>query len=93
MVEAINGNIKSLLRGGREYKNLRYLLVKAQSMAATRTEFVVFRKATSNAGPIEFLRRAVVLIARPRCTFRKPQRWGLGDKELKNCLSFCRALL
>ncbi len=45
MVEAINGNIKSLLRRGRGYKNLRYLLLKAQRMAATRTEFVAFRKA------------------------------------------------
>jgi transposase len=44
MVEAINGNIKSLLRRGRGYKNLRYLLLKAQRMAS-RTEFVVFRKA------------------------------------------------
>jgi transposase len=45
MVAAINGNIKSLLRRGRGYKNLRYLLLKAQRMAATRTEFVIFRKA------------------------------------------------
>jgi len=45
VVEAINGNIKSLLRRGRGYKNLRYLLLKAQRMAATRTEFVAFRKA------------------------------------------------
>jgi hypothetical protein len=45
VVEAVNGNIKSLLRRGRVYKNLRYLLLKAQRMAATRTEFVVFRKA------------------------------------------------
>ena len=45
MVEAINGNIKSLLRRGRGYTNLRYLLLKAQRMAATKTEFVVFRKA------------------------------------------------
>jgi transposase len=45
MVEAINGNIKCLLRRGRGYKNLRYLLLKAQRMAATRTELVVFRKA------------------------------------------------
>jgi len=45
MVEAINGNIKSLLRRGRGYKNIRYLLLKAQRMAATRTEFVVLRKA------------------------------------------------
>jgi transposase len=44
VVEAINGNIKSLLRRGRGYKNLRYLLLKAQRMAATRTEFVAFRK-------------------------------------------------
>jgi hypothetical protein len=45
MVEAINGNIKSLLRRGRGYKNLRYLLLKAQRTAASRIEFVVFRKA------------------------------------------------
>src|ERR1700691_1990860 len=45
MVEAINANIKSLLRRGRGYKNLRYLLLKAQRMAATRTEFVAFRRA------------------------------------------------
>jgi transposase len=44
-VEAINGNIKSLLRRGRGYSNLRYLLLKAQRLAATRTEFVAFRKA------------------------------------------------
>jgi hypothetical protein len=35
VVEAINGNIKTLLRRGRGYKNLRYLLLKAQRMAAT----------------------------------------------------------
>jgi len=45
VVEAVNGNIKSLLRRGRGYKNLRYLQLKAQRMAATRTEFVVFKKA------------------------------------------------
>jgi transposase len=45
VVEAVNGNIKSLLRRGRGYKNLRYLLLKAQRMAATKTEFVVFKKA------------------------------------------------
>lgn len=45
VVEAINGNIKSLLRRGRGYRNLRYLLLKAQRMAATRTEFAAFRKA------------------------------------------------
>jgi transposase len=45
VVEAVNGNIKTLLRRGRGYRNLRYLLLKAQRMAATRTEFVVFKKA------------------------------------------------
>jgi transposase len=45
VVEAVNGNIKALLRRGRGYRNLRYLLLKAQRMAATRTEFVVFQKA------------------------------------------------
>ncbi len=45
VVEAINGNIKTLLRRGRGYKNLRYLLLKAQRLAATRTEFVAFGKA------------------------------------------------
>ena len=45
IVEAVNGNIKSLLRRGRGYTNLRYLLLKAQRIAATRTEFVAFQKA------------------------------------------------
>jgi len=45
VVEAINGNIKNLLRRGRGYKNLRYLLLKAQRLAATKTEFVAFEKA------------------------------------------------
>lgn len=45
VVEAVNGNIKALLRRGRGYKNLRYLLLKAQRMAATKTEFIVLQKA------------------------------------------------
>jgi transposase len=45
VVEAINGNIKTLLRRGRGYKNLRYLLLKAQRMAATKTRFIAFQKA------------------------------------------------
>jgi hypothetical protein len=44
-VEAVNGNIKALLRRGRGYKNLRYLLLKAQRMAVTKTEFVVLENA------------------------------------------------
>ena len=45
VVEAVNGNIKALLRRGRGYKDLRYLLLKAQRMAALRTEFIVMAKA------------------------------------------------
>jgi transposase len=45
VVEAVNGNIKTLLRRGRGYKNLNYLLLKAQRMAVTKTAFVAFRKA------------------------------------------------
>ena len=45
VVEAVNGNIKTLLRRGRGYKNLHYLLLKAQRMAVTRTAFVAFTKA------------------------------------------------
>ena len=44
VVEAINGNIKALLRRGRGYQNLRYLLLKAQRMAVTKTEFLAIRK-------------------------------------------------
>ena len=45
VVEAINGNIKSLLRRGSGYQNLRYLLLKAQRLAALKTEFLALRKA------------------------------------------------
>ena len=45
VVEAINSNIKTLLRRGRGYTNLRYLLLKAQRMAVTNTEFIVLQKA------------------------------------------------
>ena len=45
VVEAINGNIKTLLRRGRGYKNLAYLLLKAQRMAVNKTEFIVLQKA------------------------------------------------
>jgi transposase len=45
MVEAVNGNIKALLRRGRGYSNLDYLLLKAQRLAATKTQFLVLGKA------------------------------------------------
>ena len=44
VVGVINGNIKTLLRRGRGYKNLAYLLLKAQRMAVTKTEFIVLQK-------------------------------------------------
>lgn len=45
VVEAVNGNIKALMRRGRGYSNLRYLLLKAQRMASLKIEMVAFRKA------------------------------------------------
>ena len=45
VVEALNGNLRILLRRGRGYRNLRYLLLKAQRMAATKTEFIVLKKS------------------------------------------------
>jgi transposase len=45
VVEAINGNIKTILRRGRGYKNLGYLLPKTQRMAVTKTAFIVLQKA------------------------------------------------
>ena len=45
VVEAVNGNIKTLLRRGRGYRDLNYLLLKAQRLAATKTQFFVFQKA------------------------------------------------
>jgi hypothetical protein len=44
VVEAVNGNIKTLLRRGRGYRDLNYLLLKAQRLAATKTQFLVFQK-------------------------------------------------
>jgi hypothetical protein len=48
VVEAVNGNIKALLRRGRGYKDLRYLLLKAQRMAALKTEFLVLPQGRLN---------------------------------------------
>jgi len=45
VVEAVDGNIKALLRRGRGYRNLNYLLLQVQRLAATRTQFVAFQKA------------------------------------------------
>ncbi len=45
VVEAVTGKIKALLRRGRGYSNLCYLLLKAQRMASLKTEWVVFLTA------------------------------------------------
>jgi transposase len=45
VVEAINGNLRALMKRGRGYTNLRYLLLKAQRINATEIEFVAFAKA------------------------------------------------
>ena len=45
VVEAVNGNIKALLRRGRGYRDINYLLLKAQRLAATKTEFIALQKA------------------------------------------------
>jgi transposase len=45
VVEAVNGNIKALIRRGRGYRNLRYLLLKVQRMAVLNTQFIPFSKA------------------------------------------------
>jgi transposase len=47
VVEAVNGNIKALLCRGRGYRDMNYLLLKAQRLAAAiiKTEFVAFPKA------------------------------------------------
>ena len=45
VVEAVNGNIKTLLRRGRGYRDLNYLLLKAQRLAATKTQFIILQRA------------------------------------------------
>ena len=45
VIEAVNGNIKALLRRGRGYRDMNYLLLKAQRFAVTKTEFLVLQKA------------------------------------------------
>ncbi len=45
VVEAINGNIRLLIRRGRGYRDKDYLLLKAQRMASLKTEMIVLQKA------------------------------------------------
>jgi len=45
VIEAVNGNIKALLRRGRGYRDLNYLLLKTQRLASSKTEFLILQKA------------------------------------------------
>ena len=47
-VEAVNGNIKTLLGGGPGPQEPTYLLLKAQRMDATRTELSFSKKPPDN---------------------------------------------
>lgn len=49
VVETINGNIRMLINRGRDYKNMRYLLLKAKRTTATNTEYVAFQKISKAA--------------------------------------------
>lgn len=62
VVEAIHGNIRSLINHPRGCKNLRSLLLKAQRMAAPNAELLLLKQASKrawNAASRKFLRRAV----------------------------------
>src|SRR5215472_6246472 len=41
VIEAVNGNIKALLPRGSGYRDMNYLLLKAQRLAVSKTEFLV----------------------------------------------------
>ena len=45
LMEAVNGNIKACCGVGRGYRDLNYLLLKAQGLAGTKTDFLVLQKA------------------------------------------------
>src|ERR1700692_2780375 len=87
VVEAVNGNIKALLRRGRGYRDLDYLLLKAQRLAATKTEFVTFQKAAYNAHFYRLLCRAIFSITckpssrslgRLTCVIHVARLWWVG---------------
>jgi len=45
VIEAVDGNINARLHRGRGYRDMSYLPLKAERFAATKTKFVVLRKA------------------------------------------------
>jgi transposase len=46
VIEDVNGNSKALLRRGRGYRDMNYLLLKAQRLA--KTQFLVLQNATES---------------------------------------------
>ena len=44
VVEAVNGNIRMLINRGRDYKNLRYLLLKAKRLSVSNLELLAVRR-------------------------------------------------
>jgi hypothetical protein len=65
VVQAVNGNIKALRRRGRGYCDLNYLLLKAQRLAATRTQFIVFTE-----GPLKMRTSSDFLVQNQNFGFR-----------------------
>jgi hypothetical protein len=55
----VNGNIKAWLRRGRGYRDMNYLLLKAQRLAVTKSEFLVLQKAALYAHLSRFSFRPV----------------------------------
>lgn len=51
VMEALNGNIKALLRRGRGYRDLDYLLLKAQRLVAYRKPLKMRATSDSRAEP------------------------------------------
>jgi hypothetical protein len=58
VLEAVDGSIKALQRRGPDYRDMNYLLLKAQRLAATQTELLVLQKAAQYAQFPGFLFRA-----------------------------------
>jgi hypothetical protein len=62
VVEAVNGNIKTLLRRGRGYRNLRYLLLKSQRMASDQDRIRGFRESRVKWGSCRILAESPQII-------------------------------
>ena len=98
MMEAINGDIKSLLRRGRGYSNLRYLLLKAQRLAATRTELWLSGKqlempvlSDSGAEPYSLsmqLHKTVIKYAFSRLGYQMRRTQSLGSDPFADMSRF-----